>query len=91
MNLKEHKTRYFNEQHHTHYFFYEEAAKFAAKRFVHGEYKRWSRDGILIIHHFFKRGNNITGDILELVNDILSITNEEKLLIKLRFGIDCHE
>ena len=57
--------------------------------YCHGEFKYWHANGQLWKHFFMKDNKNITDQIEEVVVDILNITNEEKLMIKLKFGIDC--
>ena len=54
-----------------------------------GECKQWHDSGELWHHSFCENRNNITADIKALVVDINNISSEERMLIKLRFGIDC--
>ena len=54
-----------------------------------GEFKSWHENGELWQHSFCENSNNITADIKALVVDIRNISNEERILIKLRFGIRC--
>ena len=55
----------------------------------HGEYKRWDDDGRLAKHDFDCNDKNITDEVKALVKDILNITQEERLLIKLKWGVEC--
>ncbi len=54
---------------------------------LHGEYKMWRSNGQLYEHSFWQNGNDITDEIKDLVSDINNITDEEKLLIMLKWGI----
>ena len=58
-------------------------------RIFHGEYKQWAVCGALINHEFLCDNKDITKEIKELVYDILNITDDEKMIIKIRFGIKC--
>ena len=55
---------------------------------LHGESKDWDNDGTLSVHHFYKDDKDITKEVKLLVEDILKITPEEKMIIKLKFGIN---
>lgn len=55
----------------------------------HGEYRQWFPDGKDCSHYFHSDGVEITNEIKSLVSDIKHITTEERVLIKLRFGIEC--
>ena len=57
--------------------------------FLHGESKWWHENGQSCEHCFYQHNKNITNKVKEVVSDIRSITSEEKLMIKLKFGIDC--
>jgi len=54
---------------------------------LYGEYESWYENGPLRIHSFYKDNNDITKHVKELVKDITNITDEEKLLIALKFDI----
>ena len=57
---------------------------------LHGEYKWWcSNNGQLYEHRFMKDNKNITTEVKLLVTDILNITNEERMIIKLHHGVKC--
>ena len=79
--IKEHKSYYRCGQLREHSFYKDED--------LHGEARAWHENGELWLHHFFKDGGNITNQVKEVVVDILNITPEEKMIIKLKFGIDC--
>ena len=81
MSIRECKNYHENGQLWAHYFYKD--GKY------HGEYKYWNEDGGLWRHCFYKDSIDITTSVKELCNDILAITDEEKLLIKLKFGIGC--
>jgi len=51
---------------------------------LHGEYKGWFKNGELDQHIFYKDDRDITELIEETVNNINNITDEEKLLIKMK-------
>jgi len=54
---------------------------------LHGEYKSWYSDGQPQYHCFYKNSVIITNQIKELVKDINNITEQERMLIKLKFDI----
>ena len=59
-----------------------------------GEFKLWKQYNPCNItglrsHEFLKDNIDLTEDVIDIVNDIKNITDEEKLLIKLKFGIGC--
>ena len=57
---------------------------------VDGEYRSYYNDGRSKEVIFYKHEYTmITNEVEEVVDDILNITNEEKLFIKLKFGVDC--
>jgi len=58
---------------------------------IHGEYKSWHGNGQLECHFFYiKTGGFIPMQkITDIVKDVSNLTNEEKLLIKLKFNIVC--
>ena len=55
----------------------------------HGECKWWDENAAAISHYFYQDGNDITIEVEALVVDIKNITNKERMLIKLKFGIEC--
>ena len=55
----------------------------------HGEHKVWHNDGLMWKHCFYLVGKDITAEVSALVGDISALTSEERVLIKLKFGIDC--
>ena len=56
---------------------------------LHGESRACKSNGEQRNHSFYVNGIVITGEVRALVVDISALTSEEKILIKLRFGIDC--
>jgi len=54
---------------------------------LHGEYKRWHPTGQLESHSYLLNGVSITPQVISLIEDINNITEEERLLIMLKFGI----
>ena len=55
-----------------------------------GEYKTYFCSGKLEFHFFYdNQQRHITNEVEELVEDILNITPEEKMIIKIKFGVDC--
>lgn len=54
-----------------------------------GEYKSWHHDGRQMSHCFYTHGADITEEVNALVKDISDITDEERTLIKLKWGIPC--
>ena len=59
--------------------------KFGVK---HGEYRTWDIHGDMLMHLFFQNGENISDEIGKELKDILNPTDDERLLIKLKWGID---
>ena len=55
----------------------------------HGEYKFWDDEGQILEHSFYTAAKDITDEVVALVRDINCITAEERLILKLRFGIIC--
>jgi len=54
---------------------------------LHGEYKSWDKDGHLTIHSFYSKGKLITDEVKNMVLNTYKLTEEEKMFIKLSFGI----
>src|SRR5690606_9951200 len=52
-----------------------------------GEYKLYHENGHLAYHYFYENDKDITDQVEALVKDINNISNEEKFLIKMTFGI----
>lgn len=57
----------------------------------HGEYKSWYDNGDPCRHCFLTNSSDITKEVRALVKDVHDISDEEKLLIKLKWGIPCLE
>lgn len=55
---------------------------------AHGQWREWSYDGHIWEDCFYVKGNSVQPEIRKMVEDISNITEEEKLLIKLHFGIE---
>ena len=103
--IKEYKNYYDNGQPYQHYFLKDGEIHGESKEWFengvlrehsfykdgvrHGEYKDWYNNGQLWEHSFYKDDEDITDQVREVVVDILNITSEEKMIIKLKFGIDC--
>ena len=66
-----------------------ESALFFNQGKLHGEYIKWSQScpGTMLLHTFFQDGFDVHRLVEEIVVDLHNITQEERLLIKLRFGI----
>lgn len=87
--LGEYKAWYKNGQLMTHCFY--------RHGYSHGEFKQWLHNGELEVHDFDinvtdpKTGDDvyIKDKIQEMVQDINNITEEERMLIKLTWGIEC--
>jgi len=77
----EYKAWHSSGQQRTHCFFKDDV--------LHGEYKSWYTTGVLAHHNFVCNNNEITDEVKALVEDILNLTAEERLLIKLTWGIEC--
>ena len=54
-----------------------------------GEYKIWGANGVILEHHFCCDGVDITPEVSASVDDIKVLTPEDRLFIKLKFGIKC--
>ena len=54
----------------------------------HGEQRHWWNDGTLSQHHFWQRGNDITDEVSKELKDPLNPTDIERMMIKLKWGID---
>lgn len=52
-----------------------------------GEFKRWDRHKRLTAHLFFKGGMDLTNQIKALVDDIKNLTEEDRVLITLKYDI----
>lgn len=55
----------------------------------HGEYKEYSKNGKLLQHVFYQHGKRICGQVMALVKDVMNITDDEKIMIRLKFDIPC--
>lgn len=55
----------------------------------HGESKWWWPTGTPAYHEFYKEDTDITDSIKLICDNILCISKEERMLIKLQFGIEC--
>ena len=55
----------------------------------HGELMAWDVYGSISCHGFAYNGEMITPAVRALVKNMLKITDEERLLIKLKWGIEC--
>lgn len=53
---------------------------------LHGELKVWSTDGELEDHAFYAYGFDVTIEVNEIVDDVFNITDEEKMILKLKYG-----
>ena len=54
-----------------------------------GEYKSWDDNGSVDRHDFRSDDSDFTNEVKALVKDINNITDEERLLIKIQWGIEC--
>ena len=58
-----------------------------------GEFKSWHEDGHIEEHSFYSNSGkynvNVTQEVTAIVKDVLNITDEERVLIKLQWGIEC--
>jgi len=55
----------------------------------HGEYKEYNQNGQLDFHCFYQHHIDITNQIKSIVNDISNITQQEQLIIQLKYNIPC--
>ena len=62
---------------------------FTPYRQLHGQFLRYYEDGSIENVRFFKLDENITNEVKDLVSDIKNLTSEDKMIIKLKFGIKC--
>ena len=53
----------------------------------HGVHKTWDSSGALTVVKIYSNGEDITDKVLFIVNDLFNITDQEKTLIALAFGI----
>lgn len=56
---------------------------------LHGECVYYDCNKTTIERSFQLHGNDITKQVAKIVNDMYNITDEEKLLIKIKWGIEC--
>lgn len=63
-------------------------AGFCVNSEKHGEFRRWARNGNNIEHIFYYRGVSVTFPVMVLVDNIDNITEEERLIIKMKYGFD---
>ena len=54
----------------------------------HGEVKSWGEDGTISYHEFFMNGVWVTKFVSEVVKDISNPTDAERMIVKLKWGID---
>ena len=55
---------------------------------LHGEFKMWCDEGKLTDHAFYTNGVDVTDGVKLLVNDLLNISDDERIVLKLKYGFD---
>ena len=55
---------------------------------LHGEFRRWWEDGKQNSHAYYVDGYNMTEEVTNMLGDILNPTDEDRLLVKLKWGIN---